>query len=76
VSSAQKTELSLLELTPREREVLASIAQGLDNHQIAERFGISEKTVRNHASVIFEKIGAKRRAHAVALARDAGLGVR
>ena len=48
----------------------------LDNHEIAERFGISEKTVRNHASVIFEKIGAKSRAHAVALARDAGLGAR
>jgi pimeloyl-ACP methyl ester carboxylesterase/DNA-binding CsgD family transcriptional regulator len=74
--SAQKTELPLVELTPREREVLDCIAQGLDNHQIAERFGISEKTVRNHASVIFEKIGAKSRAHAVALARDAGLGVR
>jgi hypothetical protein len=50
----------------------AGAAEGLDNHQIAERFGISEKTVRNHASVIFEKIGAKSRAH-VALARDAGL---
>ena len=76
VSSAQETEMSLVELTPREREILELIAQGLDNHQIAERFGISEKTVRNHASVTFEKIGAKSRAHAVALARDAGLGVR
>lgn len=76
VSSAGTTEMSLAQLTPREREVLALIAEGLDNHQIAERFGISEKTVRNHASVIFEKIEAKSRAHAVALARDAGLGVR
>jgi len=75
-SPAQETEMSLVELTPREREVLELIAQGLDNHQIAQRFDISEKTVRNHASVIFEKIGAKSRAHAVALARDAGLGAR
>jgi DNA-binding NarL/FixJ family response regulator len=75
-SLAENPEMSLVELTPREREVLDSIARGLDNHQIAERFGISEKTVRNHASVIFEKIGANSRAHAVALARDAGLGVR
>jgi len=75
-SLAETPEMSLVELTPREREVLDSIARGLDNHQIAERFGISEKTVRNHASVIFEKIGANSRAHAVALARDAGLGVR
>jgi pimeloyl-ACP methyl ester carboxylesterase/DNA-binding CsgD family transcriptional regulator len=76
VSSTQKAELSFVELTAREQEVLELIAQGLDNHQIAKRFGISEKTVRNHASVIFEKIGAKSRAHAVALARDAGLGAR
>jgi pimeloyl-ACP methyl ester carboxylesterase/DNA-binding CsgD family transcriptional regulator len=76
VNAAQKPEISLAELTPREREILDSIAQGLDNHEIAKQFRISEKTVRNHASVIFEKIGAKSRAHAVALARDAGLGIR
>jgi DNA-binding CsgD family transcriptional regulator/pimeloyl-ACP methyl ester carboxylesterase len=74
VGSSDKIGLSLAELTPREREVLELIAQGLDNYRIAEQLGISEKTVRNHVSVVFDKIGANSRAQAVAFARDAGLG--
>jgi pimeloyl-ACP methyl ester carboxylesterase/DNA-binding CsgD family transcriptional regulator len=60
-------------LTPREREVLEIVARGLDNHAIATKLRISEKTVRNHVSTILSKIGAASRAQAVALARDAGL---
>jgi DNA-binding CsgD family transcriptional regulator len=67
---------SLGDLTAREREILEVIAEGLDNHQIARRLDISEKTVRNHASIIFSKLQVKSRAQAVALARDAGLGHR
>jgi pimeloyl-ACP methyl ester carboxylesterase/DNA-binding CsgD family transcriptional regulator len=63
-------------LTAREREVLEVIAEGVDNHAIAARLGISEKTVRNHVSTIFSKLPVKSRAQAVALARDAGLGRR
>jgi pimeloyl-ACP methyl ester carboxylesterase/DNA-binding CsgD family transcriptional regulator len=70
------TALSLQDLTPREREVLEIVAQGLDNYAIAARLKISEKTVRNHVSIIFSKLGVASRAHAVALARDAGLGGR
>lgn len=66
--------LSLDELTPREREVLEIVAQGLDNYAIAARLRISKKTVRNHVSVIFSKLGVNSRAQAVARARDAGLG--
>jgi pimeloyl-ACP methyl ester carboxylesterase/DNA-binding CsgD family transcriptional regulator len=60
-------------LTPREREILEIIAKGFDNHTIATKLSISEKTVRNHVSTILSKIGAASRAQAVAIARDAGL---
>lgn len=62
------------ELTGRERELVHFIARGLDNHQIAAHLGISEKTVRNHVSSIFTKLGVDSRAHAVVIARDAGYG--
>ena len=63
-------------LTPRESEVLELIAQGLDNAQIAARLGLSEKTVRNNITHIFDKIQVENRAQAIVRARDAGLGAR
>jgi DNA-binding NarL/FixJ family response regulator len=60
------------DLTAREREILEVLAEGLDNHEIAARLNISEKTVRNHVSTIFSKLQLRSRAQAVALARDAG----
>jgi DNA-binding NarL/FixJ family response regulator len=63
------------ELTQREHEVLELIAQGLNNPQIAERLTISEKTVRNHVSNIFNKLQVADRAQAIIRARDAGMGV-
>jgi pimeloyl-ACP methyl ester carboxylesterase/DNA-binding CsgD family transcriptional regulator len=66
--------LPLAELTPRERAVLDGIAEGLDNTEIATRLGLSEKTVRNHITRIFDKIGVAHRYQAIVLARDAGLG--
>jgi pimeloyl-ACP methyl ester carboxylesterase/DNA-binding CsgD family transcriptional regulator len=71
---AEPSTLALDELTPREREVLEIVALGLDNYAIAARLRISEKTVRNHVSVIFSKLGLSSRAQVVARARDAGLG--
>jgi DNA-binding NarL/FixJ family response regulator len=62
------------ELTEREREVLELVAAGLDNHEIARRLVLSEKTVRNHVSAILVKLQVPDRASAVAKARDAGLG--
>ncbi len=62
------------ELTARERDVLHLLARGLDNHQIGAQLAISEKTVRNHVSGIFAKLGVDNRARAVAVARDAGFG--
>jgi DNA-binding NarL/FixJ family response regulator len=59
-------------LSPREREVLALITDGLSNADIAKRMQISEKTVRNHASNLFDKLGVWSRAHAIVFARDHG----
>ena len=59
-------------LSPREREVLALITEGLANAEIAERLAISDKTVRNHVSNLFDKLGVWSRAQAIVFARDRG----
>ena len=62
------------QLTARERDVLELIAQGLDNAQIAARLALSEKTVRNNITHIFDKIQVESRAQAIVRARERGLG--
>lgn len=52
-------------LTPREREVLALLAEGAGNREIAERLGVTEHTVKFHLSAIFGKLGASTRTEAV-----------
>lgn len=59
-------------LTPREREVLELIAEGLTNREIAERLYIATKTAAVHVSNILAKVGASSRTEAVALARRSG----
>ena len=71
---ARRNALPLADLTPRERNVLECIARGLDNAEIAASLGLSEKTVRNHITRVFDKIGVEHRYQAIVLARDAGLG--
>lgn len=61
-------------LTPREAEILERIARGHDNARIAREIGVSEKTVRNNVTQIFDKLGVFTRAEAIVLARDHGLG--
>jgi DNA-binding NarL/FixJ family response regulator len=62
------------ELTRRERDVLGLMAAGHNNSEIANRLGISAKTVRNHGSNIFTKLVVADRVHAIIRAREAGLG--
>jgi pimeloyl-ACP methyl ester carboxylesterase/DNA-binding CsgD family transcriptional regulator len=59
-------------LSPREREVLTLITEGLGNAEIAERLSISEKTVRNHVSNLFDKLGVWTRAQAIVFAIERG----
>jgi DNA-binding NarL/FixJ family response regulator len=60
-------------LTPREKEVLQLLAQGLPNKQIAQRIGISENTVKYHISSIYSKLGASNRTEAVRLGSHRGI---
>jgi len=62
-------------LTPRERELMELVAQGRDNAQIAAVLSLSDKTVRNHVSSIFRKLGVENRPQAIILARNAGIGL-
>ena len=58
-----------LGLTPRELEILELIAQGLSTREMAERVGVSENTVKTHASRVFDKLGARRRTQAVQIGK-------
>lgn len=60
-------------LTPREREVVAAIAGGLDNKEIAERMFLSPFTVKTHANRAMTKVGARDRAQLVTFAFRAGI---
>lgn len=62
------------ELTEREREILDLIAAGRSNAEITNRLVVSPKTVRNHVSNIFSKLGVRDRAEAIVVARQAGMG--
>lgn len=63
------------QLTPREREVLGCIAEGLSNKLIARRLGIAEKTVKAHITNVFLRIGVSDRTQAALWARDNGIDV-
>jgi DNA-binding NarL/FixJ family response regulator len=60
-------------LTDRERDILALLADGLGNKQIAARLGISTSTVKTHLELLFEKLDATSRTEALATAVRLGL---
>jgi len=62
---------ALAGLSPREREILALICEAKSNPEIAKALGLSERTVRNHASNLFRKLGVKSRAEAILLRHGA-----
>jgi DNA-binding CsgD family transcriptional regulator len=62
-----------LGITRRELEILALIAQGLSNREIADKLFVSENTVKTHSSRLFDKLSARRRTQAVQIGKDMGL---
>jgi len=60
-------------LTPRERDVLAQLAMGKSNRDLAKALGIAENTVKNHVRSVLEKLNAQSRSEAVVIALKAGL---
>jgi pimeloyl-ACP methyl ester carboxylesterase/DNA-binding CsgD family transcriptional regulator len=72
LASAAGEDPAFATLSAREREVLALVTQGLANAEVAERLSLSEKTVRNHVSNVFDKLGVWTRAQAIVFARDRG----
>ena len=73
-SSPQPAPQAFPELTEREEQILALIAQGRSNQEIAEGLFLSLKTVQNHVSNIFRKLQVADRTQAALRAREAGLG--
>lgn len=73
-NGAPARTLAFPDLTERERDILALIARGHSNAEIATRLFLSTKTVRNHISSIFGKLRVADRAQAIVRAREAGLG--
>jgi pimeloyl-ACP methyl ester carboxylesterase/DNA-binding CsgD family transcriptional regulator len=70
----QREDPMFATLSVREREILTLLARGLTNLDIGRELFISEKTVRNHVTKIFDKLGVSSRAHAIVLAKDHGYG--
>jgi DNA-binding NarL/FixJ family response regulator len=67
--------ISEVEETPskRELEVLKLVADGLFNHEIAAHLFVSEETIKTHMHHLLGKLGARSRAHAIAIAMRRGL---
>ena len=72
-SPASQIPPSYESLTPRENEVLAMLAEGLANREIADRLGVSDHTIKFHISSILDKLGASTRTEAVTLGLRMGL---
>ena len=73
VASRVSALARLPRLSPREREVLALIADGQSNKEIASRLGVTERTIKFHVTSIFNKLGAENRAQAVTIGHQRGL---
>lgn len=65
--SSGPATMGLSSLSPQERKVLALVAEGLTNKEVAERLMLSDNTVKNYLANIFEKLQVKRRSQAVAV---------
>jgi DNA-binding NarL/FixJ family response regulator len=72
-STRTTTDVDLELLTNREREVMALVATGLSNDEIAERLFVSTATAKTHVNRAMSKLGARDRAQLVVLAYESGL---
>jgi DNA-binding NarL/FixJ family response regulator len=75
-SGARSASSAFPQLSAREHDILDLVAAGHSNPSIADRLGLSEKTIRNNVSSIFTKLQVIDRSTAIVRARDAGLGRR
>jgi pimeloyl-ACP methyl ester carboxylesterase/DNA-binding CsgD family transcriptional regulator len=73
--NTKPTAITFGSLSERQLQMLDLLAQARDNAQIAATLGLSEKTVRNQVSIIFEKLGVENRSQAIVRAREAGMGL-
>jgi DNA-binding NarL/FixJ family response regulator len=73
--STRVPDRRLVELTPREREVLEAIAEGLSNAELASRFFLSEATIKTHVRRILTKLDLRDRVQAVVYAYENGIVV-
>ena len=71
-SSARDADLAarLASLSPQQFRVLALVAEGLLNKQIADRLGVQERTVKAHLTAIFERLGVRNRTQASVVLRE------
>ena len=72
--AADKAGPNVSDLTPRRRDVLALMAEGLSDEEVAAKLDMGRNTVRNHISAIYKAIGVRRRTALVVWARERGLG--
>ena len=72
--AADKSGPKVSDVTPRGREVLALMAEGLSDDEVAAKAGMNRNTVRNHISAIYKVVAVKRRTALVVWARERGLG--
>ena len=73
-SGASQTDTPIDTLTEREHQILAQVASGDSNKEIAYELSISEKTVKHYMTNILQKLHARNRVEAALLAHDAGIG--
>lgn len=72
--SSEVSRERLIRLTDKQLDVLACMAQGMSNKQIARELFIAETTVKTHVSAILRKLGATSRVHAIVIAGEEELG--
>ena len=68
IRQIMKKDPPIPELSQRQYEIIESITRGLSNNEIAEQLGIDRSTVKNHLSILFQKLGVANKAEAVAVA--------